>query len=378
MPAPAQGALAVQCRASDADAGRSCSRRWTTTPTRRAVEAERTVLHALGGGCSVPVGAAATLRRRRHRRSPPASSRSMAPRRCASRRAEPIRTRSGAAAARRAARSRRRRHPRVVRQGHAARRPGPGHDSAHDLPVSSRPPPAPHAGAARARAGDAPGDRPARRAALRPDRAAACASRSRSMPGHARLSPDLAAREAAALAELGVGVGAALRHPGAQGRRGHGGVGSRRAGAATRSGASSARLPELAVWADVCLCEYTDHGHCGVLDGSARGQRRRRCRCSRARRVAYAEAGADVIAPSDMMDGRVGAIRAALDARRLHRHGHRLLRREVRLGVLRPVPRRGRLHAAVRRPARLPDGPAQRARGGARGAAPTSRRARTW
>jgi hydroxymethylbilane synthase len=60
LPAPAQGALAVQCRAADADLAALLSR-LDDEDTRRAVDAERMVLHALGGGCSVPVGAAATV-----------------------------------------------------------------------------------------------------------------------------------------------------------------------------------------------------------------------------------------------------------------------------------------------------------------------------
>ncbi len=69
---------------------------------------------------------------------------------------------------------------------------------------------------------------------------------------------------------------------------------------------------------DVCLCEYTDHGHCGVLRERVRpspwSTTMRRSSCSPASRVSHARAGADLVAPSDMMDGRVGAIRAELDA----------------------------------------------------------------
>ena len=64
---------------------------------------------------------------------------------------------------------------------------------------------------------------------------------------------------------------------------------------------------------DVCLCEYTSHGHCGVVRGDGAIDNDARSSCWRARRVSQARAGADIIAPSDMMDGRVGAIRAALD-----------------------------------------------------------------
>jgi porphobilinogen synthase len=71
--------------------------------------------------------------------------------------------------------------------------------------------------------------------------------------------------------------------------------------------------PDLLVIADLCLCEYTSHGHCGVVraDGSVDNDASLDL-LSRAA-VSQARAGADVIAPSDMMDGRVGAIRTALD-----------------------------------------------------------------
>src|SRR6058998_3296844 len=71
-------------------------------------------------------------------------------------------------------------------------------------------------------------------------------------------------------------------------------------------------VPELLVWADVCLCEYTDHGHCGVLRGGEVDNDATLPLLTRAA-VAYAQAGADVVAPSDMMDGRVAAIREGLD-----------------------------------------------------------------
>jgi porphobilinogen synthase len=76
-------------------------------------------------------------------------------------------------------------------------------------------------------------------------------------------------------------------------------------------------LPAFNVWADVCLCEYTDHGHCGPLvkgaDGRTDVDNDRTVSLLAKAAVVYAEAGADAVAPSDMMDGRVGAIRAGLD-----------------------------------------------------------------
>jgi porphobilinogen synthase len=73
-------------------------------------------------------------------------------------------------------------------------------------------------------------------------------------------------------------------------------------------------VPELLVITDVCLCEYTDHGHCGVLreDGAVDNDATLDLLARTA--ISHARAGADLVAPSDMMDGRVGAIREALDA----------------------------------------------------------------
>ncbi len=70
--------------------------------------------------------------------------------------------------------------------------------------------------------------------------------------------------------------------------------------------------PELVLVADVCLCEYTSHGHCGVLGPDGVDNDRTLPLLARAA-TAYADAGADVVAPSDMMDGRVATIRTALD-----------------------------------------------------------------
>ena len=73
------------------------------------------------------------------------------------------------------------------------------------------------------------------------------------------------------------------------------------------------RTPEMSVVTDVCLCEYTSHGHCGLVTdrGEVRNDATLRLLADTA--VSHARAGADMVAPSDMMDGRVGAIRAALD-----------------------------------------------------------------
>jgi porphobilinogen synthase len=75
------------------------------------------------------------------------------------------------------------------------------------------------------------------------------------------------------------------------------------------------RFPELVLMTDVCLCEYTSHGHCGVIvDGEVHNDQSLELLARTA--VSHVESGADVVAPSDMMDGRVAAIREALDDRR--------------------------------------------------------------
>jgi porphobilinogen synthase len=80
-------------------------------------------------------------------------------------------------------------------------------------------------------------------------------------------------------------------------------------------------LPDLVLIGDVCLCEYTDHGHCGPLERDARGHlavaNDRTLPLLAKAAVAYAQAGADIVAPSDMMDGRVAAIRRGLDEKGL-------------------------------------------------------------
>ena len=76
--------------------------------------------------------------------------------------------------------------------------------------------------------------------------------------------------------------------------------------------------PEMAVMADVCLCEYTDHGHCGVIvdrNGVKDVDNDQTLPLLMKQAVSFAAAGADFVAPSDMMDGRIGAIRRALDER---------------------------------------------------------------
>lgn len=73
------------------------------------------------------------------------------------------------------------------------------------------------------------------------------------------------------------------------------------------------RFPQMLVVADTCLCEYMEHGHCGIVTPDGRVLNDQSVEILARAAVSQAEAGADIIAPSDMMDGRIGAIRAALD-----------------------------------------------------------------
>ncbi len=77
--------------------------------------------------------------------------------------------------------------------------------------------------------------------------------------------------------------------------------------------AAKAACPDLCVIADTCFCEYTDHGHCGVLHGDEVDNDATLVNLQK-EAVSYAEAGIDIVAPSGMMDGMIGAIRSALDA----------------------------------------------------------------
>ncbi len=132
-----------------------------------------------------------------------------------------------------------------------------------------------------------------------------------SMPGHARLSPDLAALEAESLAALGVRAVLLFGIPATKDAQGSGAwADDGPVPEAIRRIKTTA--PGLSIWADVCLCEYTDHGHCGILrHGEVRNDETLPLLGRAA--LAYAKAGADVVAPSDMMDGRVAAIRRSLD-----------------------------------------------------------------
>ena len=169
---------------------------------------------------------------------------------------------------------------------------------------------------------------------------------------------------------------AAARRPGARGarhRRRHPVRPARHEGryrlraAGTRAGIVQETLRrlrdadlDLVLIADTCLCEYTDHGHCGPLAGRRLGRQRRDHR-SLAEAASPKRSRRGHRRPDAMMDGQVAAIRSGLDARATRTPRSSPMPRR-RLGLLRPVPRCRRHDAVVRRPAGLPDGPGQRPR----------------
>ena len=133
-----------------------------------------------------------------------------------------------------------------------------------------------------------------------------------SMPGQSRLSPDVAAEQTARLAELGVGGVILFGLPEAKDPLGSHASADDGVVQETFRRIRALELPLVAI-ADTCLCEYTDHGHCGPLaaDGSVdNGAALERLAAAA---LSQARAGADMVAPSAMMDGQVAAIRRALD-----------------------------------------------------------------
>ena len=133
-----------------------------------------------------------------------------------------------------------------------------------------------------------------------------------SMPGVAQCSVDELLRDAEHAASVGVGGVILFGIPDAKDPSGSS---AWDAGGPVQSAlrALAKELPTLVRIADVCLCEYTDHGHCGVVrDGHVDNDATLPLLARSA--VSFAEAGADIVAPSDMMDGRVRAIRDALDS----------------------------------------------------------------
>jgi len=130
------------------------------------------------------------------------------------------------------------------------------------------------------------------------------------LPGIAQRSVDEVVREGAELARAGVRAVLLFGIP--EEKDGEGSEAWNEDGIVQRAlRALRAEVPGLTLLTDVCLCEYTDHGHCGVLDGDTVSNDETLDLLARTA-ASHVDAGADAVCPSDMMDGRVGAIRAVL------------------------------------------------------------------
>ena len=134
-----------------------------------------------------------------------------------------------------------------------------------------------------------------------------------SMPGIGRLPLDAAVTEAREAAKLGLTAVLLFGVPAEKDAEGSS-AWDEQGAVQLAAAAIKAAVPDLLVITDVCLCEYTDHGHCGVVrsDGTVDNDATLELLARTA--ASHARAGADIVAPSDMMDGRVGAIRAELDS----------------------------------------------------------------
>jgi porphobilinogen synthase len=132
------------------------------------------------------------------------------------------------------------------------------------------------------------------------------------MPGVEQMSVDATAEEAARLESLGVGGIILFGIPESKDSRGSGAYDAD--GIVQRAvRAIKERTSDLLVITDVCLCEYTDHGHCGLLTPEGEVDNDPTLELLALSALSHVEAGADMVAPSDMMDGRVAAIRRTLD-----------------------------------------------------------------
>jgi porphobilinogen synthase len=132
-----------------------------------------------------------------------------------------------------------------------------------------------------------------------------------SMPGCSRFSVDTIVEEAKKIFDLGIPAAILFGIPEKKDKLGSG-AWSNKGIIQKAISAIKKKVPELLLVTDVCLCEYTSHGHCGVLSGKEIDNDETLELLSRTA-LSHAMAGADMVAPSDMMDGRVGAIRDALD-----------------------------------------------------------------
>ena len=197
-----------------------------------------------------------------------------------------------------------------------------------------------------------------------------------SMPGIAQLSVDRVVGECAEVTISRHSRRDSLRHPRAAKMPSAARLMPSAVSCSRRLKPLKKNFPSLLVITDVCLCEYTDHGHCGVIkNGDVDNDATLELLAREA--LSHAQAGADIVAPSDMMDGRVGAIRKALDENGFDADARSWRTRQSTLPVS--------MARSARPPNRTPqfgdrrcvsDGPGQRRGGAARGRARHPRRRR--
>ena len=134
-----------------------------------------------------------------------------------------------------------------------------------------------------------------------------------SMPGCYQLSVDLIMEEVAEIYQLGIPAVLLFGLPAYKDAEGTSAYDDEEAvQKAIRT--IKEKYPDLLVIPDLCMCEYTSHGHCGILDEKGNVKNDETLKVLQKIALSYVKAGADMVAPSDMMDGRIGAIREALDA----------------------------------------------------------------
>jgi porphobilinogen synthase len=133
-----------------------------------------------------------------------------------------------------------------------------------------------------------------------------------SMPGHYQLSVDNLVRVASQAHDLGIPAVMLFGIPEKKNAQGSAAY-SKNGIVQTATRALKEKLPDLVIITDVCLCQYTDHGHCGVVTPGGEVTNDASLELIALTALSHAEAGADMVAPSDMMDGRVAEIRETLD-----------------------------------------------------------------
>ena len=140
------------------------------------------------------------------------------------------------------------------------------------------------------------------------------------------------------------------------------------------------RFPELGLITDIALDPYTSHGQDGLLDDTGYVLNEETVAALVKQALCHAEAGVDMVAPSDMMDGRIGAVRDALDGAGYGQTRILAYSAKYASSVLRTVSRRSRLGRELegRQQVHLPDGPGEQRRGAVGGRTSTYERAPTW